>query len=347
MDSREITAAVERFIAVHQLVPPEVTVLVAVSGGADSVCLLHLMAALRERLGIEVRAAHLNHRLRGAESDGDARYVSRLARRLGVAVTVGSRDVRAYQAEHRLGLEDAARQVRYRFLAGVAREVGAGRVAVGHTADDQAETILMHLVRGAGPTGLAGMSPLSIWTSAGLAGLTVVRPLLAVSRQETHSYCRQAGLRPRADSSNLSSSPLRNRVRRELMPLLQAYNPRFAEALVRTAETLGADLAFLEDCVAGAWPETVRSEDGALMLDRARVLLLHPAVQRHLLRRVAREVLGDLEDIEWKHIEQMRRGLTLRRGKRVVLPRKLTLSVEGPRIRVQAVPADQSGVRAD
>jgi len=123
------------------------------------------------------------------------------------------------------------------------------------------------------------------------------------------------------------------------MPLLQAYNPRAGEALVRTAETLGADLSFLEECVAGAWPEAVSAEDGAIVLDRRRVLALHPAVQRHLLRRAVREVLGDLEDIELKHIEQMRLGLTLQKGKRVVLPRKLELSVEGRSLRLRAVPA--------
>lgn len=342
-DCRQLTAAVERFVAAHRLIPPGETVLVAVSGGADSVCLLHLLAGLRNRLGIVVRAAHLNHRLRGAESDGDVKYVSRLAGRLGVPLTTGSRDVLGYQAERRLSLEDAARQVRYRFLADVAGKVGAQRVAVGHTADDQAETILMHLVRGAGPAGLAGMSPSSTWTSPGLAGFTVVRPLLGVKREATHRYCRGQRLRPRADSSNSSSSPLRNRVRQELMPLLQAYNPRAGEALVRTAETLGADLSFLEECVTGAWPGAVRVEDAAIVFDRHRVLALHPAVQRHLLRRAIREVLGDLEDIEWKHIEQMRRGLTLRKGKRVVLPRKLVLSVEGRSLRLRAVPAAPPG----
>ena len=311
-----------------------------VSGGADSVCLLHILAGLQEKLGITVRVAHLNHMLRGAESDGDARYVSRLAKKLGVAATIEKRDVKAYQAEHRVSLEDAARQVRYRFFAEVAEEVGASRVAVGHTSDDQAETILMHLVRGAGPTGLLGMRPLTIWTSPGLAGLTVIRPLLAVSREETRAYCREYRLTPREDSSNLSLSPFRNRIRQELLPLLRGYNPRIGEALIRNSDTLAADLSFLEECVSEVWPKVASEENGAIVLDRDSVVSLHPAVQRHLLRRVTREVLGDLEDIEWKHIEKMRDGLTLRKGKRVILPRKLTLSVEGRKIRVSAVSAD-------
>jgi len=316
---------------------PEETVVVGVSGGADSVCLLRILVSLRESLHITVHVAHLNHLLRGAESEGDARYVSRLAKKLGLMATIESRDVSAYQTAHRLSLEDAARQVRYRFFAEMAEMVKADRVAVGHTADDQTETILMHLVRGAGPTGLLGMRPLTMWTSPGVAGLTVIRPLLAVNREETRAYCREHRLVPREDSSNLSLSTFRNRIRQELVPLLQAYNPRIGEALVRTSDTLATEQAFLEECVSEVWPKVAGEEDGAIVLDRASVVSLHPALQRHLLRRVTREVLGDLEDIELKHIEQMRDGLTLRKGKRVILPRRLVLSVEGRKIKVSAV----------
>jgi tRNA(Ile)-lysidine synthase len=337
MQNDKIAQAVRRYILRNELVLPGETVVVGVSGGADSVCLLHILVGLRETLSITLHVAHLNHMLRGAESDGDARYVSRLAKRLRVLFTTESRDVRAYQSAHRLSLEDAARHVRYRFFAEVVDRVGASRVAVGHTADDQSETILMHLVRGAGPTGLLGMRPLTLWTSPGVAGLTVVRPLLAVSRENTRAYCWRRRLTPREDSTNFSLSPFRNRIRQELMPLLQAYNPRIGDALIRTSDTLATELAFLEYCVSEVWPKVVSEEDSAVVLDRASVVSLHPAVQRHLLRRVTREVLGDLEDIEWKHIEQMREGLALRKGKRLLLPRKLLLSVEGRKIRVSAV----------
>jgi len=338
--NNQLAQAVHRFVVRNGLVRAKETVVVGVSGGADSVCLLHILVDLRERLDITVHVAHLNHLLRGAESEGDARYVSRLAKKLGVAATIESRDVKTYQAEHRLSLEDAARQVRYRFFAEVAERIGADRVAVGHTSDDQAETILMHLVRGAGPTGLLGMRPLTVWTSPGLSGLTVIRPLLAVSREETRAYCREHRLAPRQDSSNLSLSQFRNRIRQELLPLLRGYNPRIGEALIRNADTLAADLSFIEEYVSKVWPKVASEENGAIVLDRDSVVSLHPAVQRHLLRRVTREVLGDLEDIEWKHIEKMRDGLTLRKGKRVILPRRLTLSVEGRKIRVSAVSAD-------
>jgi tRNA(Ile)-lysidine synthase len=197
---------------------------VAVSGGPDSVCLLHILSGLRQELGIELHIAHLNHKLRGAESDADAEYVAGLARRLKIPATIESRDVRAYRAQHRLTLEEAAREVRYNFLAGVAEQTGAEKVAVGHTADDHAETVLMHLLRGSGTRGLRGLLPVSRWQSSGRS-LTVIRPLLELNRQDTVDYCRAHKLKPHTDTSNLSAEPFRNRVRRHLLPELRKYNP--------------------------------------------------------------------------------------------------------------------------
>jgi tRNA(Ile)-lysidine synthase len=154
---------------------------VAVSGGPDSVCLLHILSGLRKELDIELYVAHLNHQLRGAESDADADYVAGLSRRLKIPATIESRDVRSYQTQHHVSLEEAAREVRYNFLALVAAEVGAERVAVGHTADDHVETILMHLIRGSGTRGMRGLLPINRWTSSA-GGLTVIRPLLELSR---------------------------------------------------------------------------------------------------------------------------------------------------------------------
>ncbi|MDM8001092.1 MAG: tRNA lysidine(34) synthetase TilS [Dehalococcoidia bacterium] len=334
MRKDRLAETVRRFILQNRLVEPGEKVVVGVSGGADSICLLHILFRLRQRLGITLHVAHLNHLLRGAESDSDAKYVSGVAHRLGVPATVESRDVKTYQSAHRLSLEDAARQVRYQFFAQVVQEVGAGRVAVGHTVDDQAETILMHLIRGAGPAGLLGMRALTAWKSPGVEGLTVIRPLLSVSREETQAYCRRRRLVPHEDSSNLSLSAFRNRVRQELVPLLQAYNPRISEALARMSDTLAMEQDFIEDCVSEIWPQVTSEEDGAITLERKSVVMLHPAVQRHLLRRVVRQVVGDLEDIEWKHIEQMRDGLGLRKGKKLLLPRGLSFSVAGRTIRV-------------
>jgi len=323
------------YIGRHGLVSAGETVVVGVSGGPDSACLLHVLAGWRDTLGIGLHVAHLNHTLRGAEADGDAEYVSGLARALGVTASLGLRDVRSYRTEHRLSLEEAARQVRYEFLAETAVSVGAKTVALGHTADDQAETVLMRLVRGAGALGLQGMQPLTEWGSiGGVTGLRVIRPLLEASRPEVEAYCQQHNLAPREDSSNLLPSFMRNRIRHELIPLLQSYNPKINQALLRTADSLGVELDFLEHQVSQVWDSVVVEEGKDFVLRAEAIKSLHPAVQRHLLRRVLRRLLGDLDDIEWKHVEQMRNALVLRRGKRVVLPRGLTLHVEDGAFRV-------------
>jgi len=323
------------FIGQHHLVLPQGTLVVGVSGGPDSVCLAHLLVGLKDRLGVGIHLAHLNHLLRDAESEADADYVSELARRLGVDATLERRDVRSYQTMHCLTLEEAARQVRYQFLAEVAGKAGAGRIAVGHTADDQTETILMRLLRGTGALGLAGMQPLTEWDSlGGQRGLKIVRPLLEVSRKEVEAYCQRHGLAPRRDSSNLSKVHLRNRLRCELLPLLRRYNPRIDEALLRMADTLTSDLDFLEQQVSRVWDGVVSEEEKAVVLKAAELKSLHPALQRHLFRLVLKRLLGDLEDIEWKHIEKMRQALDLPKGKRLVLPRGLTFYVEKGRYRV-------------
>lgn len=155
------------FISQNDLIRRGETVVVGVSGGPDSVCLLHLLVGLMENLDVKLHVAHLNHLLRGIESEADARYVSQLAEQLGVSATLDQRDVETYRSEHRMSLEEAAREVRYQFFSEVARYVGTDRIALGHTADDQAETILLHLVQGnrylwsaryapANPIGFAG-----------------------------------------------------------------------------------------------------------------------------------------------------------------------------------------------
>ena len=331
-----LAADVLAFIRQHHLVRMGELLVVGVSGGPDSICLLHLLAGLRGELGISLHVAHLNHMLRGRESDDDAEYVVKMAGRLGVGITVEGREVRSYRAEHHLSLEDAARRLRYQFFAAVADRVGAEAVAVGHTADDQVETVLMRLIRGTGTKGLQGMQPATRWHSVGDQGLRVVRPLLRVSRERTEAYCREHGLNPRMDSSNLLPDRLRNRVRHELLPLLRSYNPKIDEALLRTAEALASESSLAEDHVSRVWHEVVAKKGGAFLVDKKGFQALHPAVQRHLLREVVRRLLGDLEDVEWKHIERMRTSFDLRRGKRVVLPRRLTLSVEKDTCRLTA-----------
>lgn len=302
-------------------------IVAAVSGGPDSVCLLYILSGLREELGIELHVAHLNHQLRGAESDADAAYVAGLARRLRIPATIESRDVRAYRAQHRLTLEEAAREVRYNFLAGVAEQAGSEKVAVGHTADDHAETVLMHVIRGSGTRGLLGLLPVSRWPSSGHS-LTVIRPLLELSRQDTVAYCQMHHLKPRTDTSNLSAEPFRNRIRRHLLPELRKYNPQITEALLRLARTSMEDMDYIENEAHRLHGKVLKIETGSVVIDKQSLLALPPALQRQLLRSSIESLLGNLKDIEAVHIEDIIAALDKPAGKVIGLPLGLNFTIE-------------------
>jgi len=327
IDTEELVGQVLRFVQANSLFPKGETVVAAVSGGPDSVCMLHVLMALRQELSFSIHVAHLDHGLRGAESAADASYVADLARKWALPLTVERHEVNAYQATHRLSPEEAAREVRYRFLGRVAREVGADRVAVGHTRDDHIETALMHLIRGSGTRGLRGLSPHNQLSIAG-SQVTIVRPLLEVTREETADYCHSRSLQPRTDASNLSLSPLRNRIRQQLIPLLEQYNPRVAEALCRTARIAAEDFAFLETEANRVWREVAQEETNAFSISKKRFLELPVALQRHLLRMAMEKLLGTLKDIESTHIEKVIQALDKSAGKRITLPEGLIFTIE-------------------
>ncbi|HEY55050.1 MAG TPA: tRNA lysidine(34) synthetase TilS, partial [Dehalococcoidia bacterium] len=315
------------FIKQNQLVSGVGRLVVAVSGGPDSVCLLHILARGRKELGIKLHLAHLDHQLRGAESEADAEYVAGLSQKLGIPATIEKRDVKGYQKQERLSPEEAAREVRYRFLADVAESIGADRVAVGHTRDDHIETILMHLIRGTGTRGLRGLQAATTWQSEAKS-LTVIRPLLEINHQETEDYCRQHRLMPRLDASNLSLSPLRNRIRQQLLPLLESYNPRLAETLLRTGRIASDDIDFLDEQIARLWDEVARQEEESIILDRAGFEPLPPALKRYLLRASVEKLLGSAKDIEMRHIEEMMSLTAKPAGKSLNLPGGLIFSIE-------------------
>jgi tRNA(Ile)-lysidine synthase len=315
------------FIRLEKMVSRGERLLVAVSGGPDSVCLLHILRELREELGIELHVAHLDHRLRGEDSAADAKYVAGLARRLGIPATIESRDVKAYRKENRLSLEEAARDVRYSFLAQVARAFGASRVAVGHTVDDHIETVLMHLLRGSGTRGLRGLLPIGqLRTASG--NLTVVRPLLGIAREETENYCRRLHLRPRTDNSNQSPALFRNRIRRYLLPEFRKYNPRISEALRRSADIAADDFAFIDGKVVRYWDKIVREQKGAVIIDKKGLGALPPALKRYILLYAVESVLGSLKDIGAGHIEDIIDALPKSAGRIIGLPFGLSFIVE-------------------
>ncbi|HSW95511.1 MAG TPA: tRNA lysidine(34) synthetase TilS, partial [Patescibacteria group bacterium] len=217
--TRSIRAAVLAFVREHDLLPPGPLV-VAVSGGADSTALLLLLSALAPQLGLDLHVAHFDHRMRPRESAKDAQFVADLAQSRGATIRIG-------RAEQPPKSEDDARALRYAFLRRAAEDVGAARIATGHTRDDQAETVLLHATRGSGLAGLAGMRPLRD---------DIVRPLLAIGRADTEALCRGAKIEPRTDRSNTDLKYARNRIRRRVLPELERINPQVRAALARLAD---------------------------------------------------------------------------------------------------------------
>ena len=268
--------------------------LVAVSGGPDSLALLHALYRVRVEFGLKLHGAHLNHKLRGAESDGDAEFVADTFRRLGMPFTAGSVDVAAYRSKHKLSLEDAARRVRYSFLAKALAEEGADAIALGHTADDQAETVLMHIIRGSGLNGLRGMGTLDQRTIDSIP-VTLFRPLLGTRRAETQAYCRAVGVEPRIDASNSSPEFLRNRVRLELLPLLEHMNPSVRDALLRLSANAVQDSDYIRVQADVVWGDVARVDgSGVVRLDAAALGRQHAAIQSHILRRAIETVGGEV-----------------------------------------------------
>jgi tRNA(Ile)-lysidine synthase len=338
MNKVNLESKVLDFVQRYSLISPGEIVVVGVSGGADSVCLLHVLAKWQEGLGIKLHAAHLNHQLRGGESEADAEYVSDLAGSLGIPITIGRQDVAGYRIERNFSVEEAARELRYAFLARVAGEVGANRIAIGHTRDDQVETVLMHILRGTGITGLCGLAPCSpvptcrddgqgmSWPTSSMSlrtersNLLVIRPLLDIAREETASYCQEHRLNPHIDSSNLSLSFFRNRLRLQLLPLLRQYNPSVDQALLRLADIAKEDIVFIEQQASELWNEVARQEDNTIYLNRKQIASLSIALQRQLLRMAVTKLAGDTRDFEASHIEAARSLLNKPVGKKIPLP---------------------------
>jgi len=298
---RAIEAKVARFVAAHALLPAGAPVVVAVSGGADSLCLLHLLHRLsgpgKRYPELRLRAAHLNHKLRGEASLQDAAAVAEIVASWGLPVTRGEVDVPALALEERRSLEDAARTARYRFL----REVAQGQpIAIAHHQDDQVETLILHWIRGGGLASMIGLQPRQ---------QDIIRPLLCATHAETLAYCEQHGLIPVEDASNNDTRFYRNRIRHDLLPLLETMNASFRTTLLRNAEVMRIDAEWIDAQVEQAWSTVVLSEQATtLVLSIPHIHALSLSIQRHLLRRVTSILSAGQSPLELRHyllIEQL------------------------------------------
>ncbi len=311
----DFLARLRHFIRRHALIPNRARVIVGVSGGPDSLTLLHALHRLAPEQGWQVHAACLNHGLR-PEAEAEARFVAELAAARGLGCTIERADVQAIARQPGVSLEEAARQARYAFLGRTARRLNAPVVAVGHHADDQVETILMHLLRGSGLAGLRGMPPavdlhalrlsaVQKSEDASLAGIALIRPLLPFSREEILAYCREQGLEPRWDLSNLDTSFFRNRLRHEIIPSLKAINPNLTTTLTRTAFALQGDYEVLDAHRRSLWSELAQVEPGRVRLELAPFRALLRGDQRALLRRAIATLRPEHRNISWEHTERV------------------------------------------
>jgi hypoxanthine phosphoribosyltransferase len=320
-----VLKSLEFYVRKHRLVHPGERVGVGVSGGADSVALLRALAEPAPALGIVVFVLHLNHRLRADDSDSDERFVRELAAQLSIEAVVESEDITSFASLFHLSLEAAGRRARYAFFQRAALALSLDCVATAHTRDDQAETILLRLLRGTGTSGLAGihrsfdLSELAGDPATGTdpaSGPRLIRPLLATSRENVEQFLNSLGQAYCHDSSNLSPEFLRNRVRATLLPSLERdYNPRLRQALCDTAEVAAAENAYFDQLAASTLGPEPEPEQGV----EVRLLQAQPlALQRRILRSLCR-ILG--LTLDFAHLESLREFALAGRAERLNLPR--------------------------
>ena len=286
--------AVRKTLQKYDMVQPGDRLVVAVSGGADSVALLHALWEIRTDSHLSLIVSHLDHGLR-SEGENEALWVGKMAGKLGIPFHRGKADVRSFQKERALTLQEAARELRYSFLQEVAHKSRAVKIALGHTADDQAESLILRLLRGSGTRGLSGIPPVR-------DGM-YIRPLIETWREEIEDYLRAQKIAYLTDPSNQSLQYLRNRVRHELLPLLQQYNPRIRQILVQTADLFRAEEEFWKKHVEEKFPALMRSRrKDALSLDIPSLSAQPLPVRLRCLRLAIETVQGDLRGISLSHV---------------------------------------------
>jgi tRNA(Ile)-lysidine synthase len=330
---------IKKTLADHAMIEQGDSVLLAVSGGPDSIALLWGMLELRERLNIELTIAHLNHCAREAESDSDARFVKELGGKLQVDTFIEKVDVAKVQAVSKNSFQETARDIRLEFLQRIMSQTGANKIALGHTLDDQAETVLMNLLRGSGLKGMGGMNPVRS---------PYIRPLFNCSRSDVIEFLKNKKVSYCEDSSNKKTDYLRNRIRLELIPFLQKqYNPRIVENLFDASGIFRADNDCLDALEHREFDRIVlKSGDNCtLTIDLESFAVLPLALKRRLIRRVIQELKGDLRRISLVHIED---ALNLfdksQKEKRIDLPDNVEVLCRGDRVEFKRISETDSRI---
>ena len=295
-------------------------VLVAVSGGPDSVALLYGLLVLKSELGLELYLAHLNHKLRGKESDQDERFVRDLAKQLKLKFFSKRVDIKREAKKQKLSIEECAREIRYRYLEKVAHQIKADKIATGHQADDQAETFMMRLIRGAGGAGLSGIPP-----QRG----KIIRPLIRIRRKEIEGFLKQNKIVTRQDSSNYLPDRFRNKIRLTLLPIIKRdFNPKIVEILNRTADILSFQQEYIEKTCERILYDVSQIRKNKIIIDLKKFTGYDICLQRELIRQCVGKIKGDSNQLSFDLVD---RSLDLiqhkRNGKKIKLVAKIWLEV--------------------
>jgi tRNA(Ile)-lysidine synthase len=289
---RQVLASIKKY----NMIQSGEKVLVAVSGGPDSMALMHILFSLKDRLGIQLHVFHLDHCFRGDESAQDARLVQDTAQFMGIPCTVEKYDVPAYCVQRNKSSQDGAREVRYNLISRTAARIGAARAATGHHADDQAETVILNFLRGSGLTGLRGFLP--------LRDDFYIRPLFRLRRKVIEEYCHNNNIPFRVDSSNSKTIYRRNKIRLELIPALEKYNPALVSTLLKTTDVLRAEDEFLENEADRVYRSVlVSGENNNFTLDINSLLAQPLALQRRALRKIWNRMVDDSAGLGYEHLE--------------------------------------------
>lgn len=292
---------VEDTIQKYNLLRPGDRVLVAVSGGIDSVTLLFILNSLKDEYHLRLSIAHLNHMMRKKESMVDERFVKDLSKRMHIPITVERINVPKLIKQSHLSPEECARQIRYDFLIGLARLIGFNKVAIAHHKDDQVETVLMRLLRGSGLRGLSGITPKRFER-----GVWIIRPLIEIEKSEIIKFGKKRNIHYRQDSSNLKDIYLRNKIRNSLIPILEKdYNPRIKHVLANLADNITSDYQYLQEITNEKYNKIALKNRDICVVSLKRLLREHTAIRRMILRRAIAELKGNLDSISYRHWKEL------------------------------------------
>ncbi|MCK3713507.1 tRNA(Ile)-lysidine synthase (tRNA(Ile)-lysidine synthetase) (tRNA(Ile)-2-lysyl-cytidine synthase) [Clostridioides difficile] len=283
----------------HNLIQKGDKIVLGLSGGPDSVCLLHVLNRLKKDFNIEIYAAHLNHQIRGIEAQKDALYVSKLCEDMGIIFFVKSINVPKYCENEGLSLEEGARKLRYEMFYEIKDKIKANKIAIGHNLNDQAETVMMRIMRGTGLKGLKGIDY--------IRDNCIIRPILDVERNEIEEYCEAYNLNPRIDKTNLENIYTRNKIRLDLLPYMKDnFNSNVIESIVRMSNNLKSDNDYIEKEAEAKFREVSNiKEKGFVEINLDDFVCLHDAIKVRVLRNSIKHILGDTNFVDQRHIEDI------------------------------------------